>query len=67
MVITDNMPVSGIVDSWPETTAVLDRYKIPTDSNQPLFHFVQCDALTTMLSELNHIIGSSSVTCIDGG
>ncbi|EGL81414.1 Domain of unknown function DUF1858 [Caldalkalibacillus thermarum TA2.A1] len=67
MVITKDMPVSGIVNSWPETKEILRRYGISTDSNKALKEHFQNNELESIISDLNNAIGSSNATCIEGG
>lgn len=67
MVITQEMPVSGIVNSWDQSREVFDKYGIPVDSNKTLKEHLQGDQLKSIIPELNQIIGSSGATCIEGG
>lgn len=67
MVITIEMPVSGIANSWDETKEVLRKYGIPLGSNKPLKEHLQDDELDLLISDLNRAIGSSVATCIEGG
>lgn len=67
MVITDEMPVSGIANSWEETKEVFNKYDIPVGSNKALKEHLQDKDLELLISDLNKTIGSSEVTCIEGG
>ena len=67
MVITMEMPVSGIVNSWDETKKVFEKYNIPVVSKKALKEHLQDKELELLMSDLNKIIGSSEVTCIEGG
>ncbi|WP_102262550.1 hypothetical protein [Mesobacillus jeotgali] len=67
MVITKDMPVSGIANSWSETKEVFVKYAIPYDSNKALQEHLQDDQLSSIISEINKVIGSSEATCIEGG
>lgn len=67
MVITIEMPVSGITNSWDETIEVFKKYDIPVGSNKALKEHLQDEELDLLISDLNITIGSSVVTCIEGG
>lgn len=67
MVIQKNMPVSEIVKVWPETLAVFKKYTISIISNDSLEKVVDESNLTTILNELNQTVGSSEITCVEGG
>jgi hypothetical protein len=67
MVITKEMPVSGIANSWSETIEVFEKYSIPYKSNKSLKEHLQNDQLNLIISEINKVIGSSEATCIEGG
>lgn len=67
MVITQDMPVSGIVNSWDHTKAIFQKYAIPADSNKALQDHLSRNQLEQLIYELNKIIGSSEKTCIEGG
>jgi hypothetical protein len=66
MVIQSNMSTKMIVEIWPETKAVFKKYLSPI-SERPLLETVSKDLLTNLLDDLNNSIGSSAVTCIEGG
>lgn len=67
MMIQENMASRAIVDVWPETESVFNRYHI-TLSSQPLNRLSKTqEHLTQLVQELNHQIGSSDATCTDGG
>lgn len=61
------MPVCGIIDSWNITEEVFREYGIPSSSNKALKDHLQGKQLEAFISDLNKIIGSSNVTCIEGG
>ncbi|QOY38171.1 hypothetical protein AWH56_011900 [Anaerobacillus isosaccharinicus] len=67
MVITAEMPVSGIANSWEETKEAFNKYDIPVGSNKALKEHLQGKDLDLLISDLNKTIGSSGVTCIEGG
>ncbi len=67
MVITKDMPVSGIVSNWSETKEVFNKYAIPVDSNKSIKEFLTNEKLDLIITELNQFVGSSSVTCVEGG
>jgi hypothetical protein len=67
VVVTEDMPISGIVDSWNETKEVFKIHQIPEDSNKALKEFLSGDQLQQVISQLNEVIGSSESTCIEGG
>ncbi|UCZ53545.1 hypothetical protein LGQ02_01740 [Bacillus shivajii] len=67
MVITKDMPVSGIANSWPETIVVFEKYKIAPKTNQALKAFEKGEELKQLIKEINAAIGSSEVTCVEGG
>ncbi|MGO4889435.1 hypothetical protein ACJ2A9_16930 [Anaerobacillus sp. MEB173] len=67
MVITIEMPVSGIANSWDKTIEVFNKYDIPVGSNKALKEHLQDKELDLLISDLNKSIGSSEVTCIEGG
>ena len=61
------MPVSGIAKSWDETKEVFKKYDIPFGFNKALKEHLQDEELDLLVSDLNKAIGSSEVTCIEGG
>jgi hypothetical protein len=67
MVITKEMPISGIVSSWEQSKEVFEKYRIPVDSNKALEDYLDSSQLESIISDLNKVIGSSDVTCIEGG
>jgi hypothetical protein len=67
VVITMEMPVSGIANSWDVTKEVFKKYDIPVGSNKALREHLQDKELDLLISDLNKTIGSSEVTCIGGG
>lgn len=66
MVIQSNMSSNAIVEVWPETKDVFDKYDIPL-SKHSLEALVEQDLLSSLLQGLNSVVGSSTATCIDGG
>lgn len=67
MIITKDMPVSGIISSWKETEEVFKKYSIPFDSNKALKQHSQSGELNSLIADLNEAIDSSELTCIEGG
>jgi hypothetical protein len=67
VVITIEMPVSGIANSWDETKEVFKKHDIPVSSNKALKEHLQDKELDLLIFDLNKTIGSSEVTCIEGG
>lgn len=67
MVVQPNMPVVDIINVWPETKHIVQRYDIPVSSTRTLEELLTGNRLTQLLKELNEAIGSSELTCIDGG
>lgn len=67
MVITMEMPVSGIANSWDETKEVFKEYNIPVGSNKALKEHLQDEKLDLLIFDLNKAIGSSEFSCIEGG
>ncbi|MEH7111614.1 hypothetical protein V7124_04430 [Neobacillus niacini] len=67
MVITMEMPVSGIANSWDETKEVFKKYGIPVGSIKALKEHLQDKGLDLLISDLNKTIGSSEATCTVGG
>jgi hypothetical protein len=66
MVIQSNMSPGAIVDVWEDTADVFQKYNVPI-TKQSLETLVENDRLTSLLQELNSIVGSSNATCIEGG
>ncbi|MDX8365512.1 hypothetical protein [Cytobacillus sp. IB215665] len=66
MVIQSNMSPKGIVDIWKETEVVFNKYNVPI-TTQSLEILVKNELLHSLLKELNSVVGSSTVTCIEGG
>ncbi len=66
MVIQSNMSPGAIVAVWEDTANVFKKYNVPI-IKQSLETLVGSDILTSLLQELNFIVGSSSATCIEGG
>jgi hypothetical protein len=62
-----DMPVSGIAKSWDVTKEVFIKYNIPVSSNRSLKEHLQEGELELLISDLNKTIGSTVVTCIEGG
>lgn len=52
------MAPKSIVDVWAETADFFKKFKIPL-AEQPLETLVASDALSSLLEELNSVVGSS--------
>jgi uncharacterized protein YqgV (UPF0045/DUF77 family) len=66
MVIQPNMSPKAIIEVWSNVSEILQKYNVPI-SGKPLESIVELPDLDSLLKELNNIVGSSSVTCIEGG
>lgn len=66
MVIQPNMSSQAIVSIWSECKKVFAKYRVPL-SEKSLEDTVSQDTLNHLLAELNTVIGSTSITCIEGG
>ncbi|HJV31047.1 MAG TPA: hypothetical protein VJ558_02560 [Bacillales bacterium] len=66
MVIQSNMSPKAVVDVWGKTAEVFNKYQIPL-TEHTLEVLVDKEQLVMLLQELNDAIGSSSLTCIEGG
>lgn len=66
MVIQANMSPKAITTVWRETTEIFMRNSMII-SDDPLEKIVSNENLNKILGELNQAIGSSEVTCVEGG
>ncbi|SFB19630.1 MULTISPECIES: hypothetical protein [unclassified Bacillus (in: firmicutes)] len=66
MVIQSNMSPKSIVNVWGDTADVFKKYKVPL-TKQSIETVVQNELLSSLLQELNSVVGSSTATCIEGG
>jgi hypothetical protein len=66
MVIQSNMSPKAIIDVWEATTDIFKKYNIPL-THQTLETFLKSKELLLLLKELNSTVGSSTITCIEGG
>lgn len=66
LVIQSNMTPKAIADIWENTRFVFNKFNIPL-SDSPLELLVETNILNSLLKELNDKVGSSAVTCIEGG
>ncbi|MFD1736726.1 hypothetical protein ACFSCX_09120 [Bacillus salitolerans] len=67
MVIQPNMKVRDVVDIWGlETTKIFQNYGIDINDKQ-ICDSISIEILDDLIKDLNHAIGSSSSTCIEGG
>lgn len=66
MVIQSNMSPKAIVEVWGVTETIFNKYNIPL-TNQTLESLLENQKLLHLIQELNTTVGSSTVTCIDGG
>jgi polysaccharide deacetylase 2 family uncharacterized protein YibQ len=67
VVIQSNMSPNNIVEVWEGTITVFNKYNVSISAEQSLVSLVKEDVLPTLLKELNESVGSSSVTCVEGG
>jgi hypothetical protein len=66
MVIQANMNAKAIVEIWGSTMDTFIKYNVPISAIS-LETMVDESVLPALLSELNMVVGSSGVTCIEGG
>ena len=66
MVIQSNMSSNAIIEVWAETEEIFNKYNIPL-TNLTLETLVETEFLSSLLQELNCVVGSSTATCIEGG
>jgi hypothetical protein len=66
MVIQPNMSSKSIIEIWENTIDVFKKHNIAI-SEVPLEKIVEGNTLDSLVKELNNIVGSSSVTCVEGG
>jgi hypothetical protein len=67
VVIQSNMKVIDIVANWKETKTVFQRYGININTTKTISEAVPMDVAEILLRDLNHSVGSSEATCIEGG
>lgn len=66
MVIQSNMSPKAIVGVWRETVEVFNKYQIPF-IEKTLESLLEEEQLVSLLEELNATVGSSTLTCVEGG
>ncbi|MCM3571978.1 MULTISPECIES: hypothetical protein [Bacillaceae] len=66
MVIQSNMSPKAIIDVWEITIPIFAKFNVPI-TDKALESNVDSEILLGLLAELNTAVGSSSVTCIEGG
>lgn len=66
MVIQANMTSKAITEVWEDTIKVFLKYNIPI-TEKALQQLVDDNILQVLLTDLNHVVGSSNATCIVGG
>jgi hypothetical protein len=66
MVIQSNMSPKAIVEVWGVTANIFKKYNIPL-TDQSLDTLLEKQKLLFLIQELNTTVGSSTVTCIEGG
>lgn len=66
MVIQSNMSTKLIVQTWQETIEIFIKYDVPI-VDQAINEVVEPNLLKELLTELNIKVGSSSLTCVEGG
>ncbi len=60
------MSPEAIVDVWAVTSDIFKRYDMLL-TKQTLEELVKGETLTSLLQELNSAVGSSALTCTEGG
>ncbi|MCM2535796.1 hypothetical protein NDK43_30350 [Neobacillus pocheonensis] len=66
MVIQSTMTSKAISEVWEETLAVFQKCNVPI-TEKTLQVLVEDNILQVLVTELNHVVGSSNATCIEGG
>ncbi|MEH7522960.1 hypothetical protein V7149_06685 [Bacillus sp. JJ1503] len=66
MVIQSNMTSKAITEVWVDTVQVFQKYNVLI-TNKAIKELVTDNSLQVLLTELNNAVGSSTVTCIEGG
>ncbi|GAA0322736.1 hypothetical protein GCM10008967_11560 [Bacillus carboniphilus] len=66
MVIQKNMSPKAIVGIWEQTGKVFEKFRVPLNEEK-LEDLLSPEHLASILFELNHLVGSSKGTCIEGG
>ncbi|WP_280768038.1 hypothetical protein [Salipaludibacillus daqingensis] len=66
MVIQANMSPKGIVEVWEVTESIFMKYQIPL-SHEMIQELVDDKKIDGLLQELNAAVGSSDLTCMEGG
>ncbi|CAM4051539.1 hypothetical protein [Mesobacillus zeae] len=67
MVIQSNMSPKAIIEVWEITAPIFLKFNVPLTEKSLETIIEEADTLTNLLTELNTVVGSSSVTCIEGG
>ena len=66
MVIQSNMSPKAIVEVWEITAPIFVKFNVPL-TDKTLESIVESEILHNLLIELNAAVGSSTVTCVEGG
>ncbi|KAB7664155.1 hypothetical protein [Bacillus sp. B1-b2] len=66
MVIQANMSPQAIMEVWENTKEIFESYNVPF-TRKTLQSLVHKDVLPRLLRDLNEKVGSSEITCIEGG
>ncbi|MCK6205727.1 hypothetical protein KZX50_09790 [Bacillus infantis] len=66
MVIQANMSPKAIVEVWENTAEIFETYNVSL-SSITLQELVDGKILPHLLGDLNEKVGSSEITCIEGG
>ena len=66
MVIQSNMSPKAIIEVWEMTAPIFVKFNVPF-TEETLGSIVKSENLQKLLIELNAAVGSSSVTCVEGG
>jgi hypothetical protein len=66
MVIQSNMSPKAIVEVWEITAPIFVKFNVSL-TEETLESIVRAEILQNLLIELNAAVGSSTVTCVEGG
>lgn len=67
MVIQSTMSPSEILQIWPRSKSVLERYGISPTSQRMIAEEVPEEKVPHLLRDLNEAVGSTATTCTAGG
>lgn len=67
MVIQPNMKVQDITITWPETKKVFEQYGLNVMETRQIQNLVPESVIHLLTRDLNAVVGSSELTCVEGG